>query len=168
MKSKNCLVLVGIRYKGIKKSITIDSNGFPPNADCIQINTANTSEKAMQKTALRETNRVDLDLINHIQTNLCDGGYYGQNFIKEIKNEFGIEIQITKRTDIANGIVAKTRWISERTFAWMDKCRRLSKNYEGTFRSVKSVIVICFIRLLVRRLTGNYIQKWPKKVVVEI
>jgi putative transposase len=64
---------------------------------------------------------------------------------------------------IANGIISKIRWISERTFAWLDKNRRLSKNYEVKPRSMKSMIVLAFIRLLVRRLTGGCVKKWVKK-----
>ena len=51
-----------------------------------------------------------------------------------MKEEFDLDIEITQRTDIANGIVAKIRWISERSFAWLDRNRRLSKNYEGTLK----------------------------------
>jgi transposase len=110
----------------------------------------------------------DKELINNIQKNICDGGYDGKKWKQEMKNQFNTETEITQRTDIANGVVSKIRWISERTFAWLDKCRRISKNYEGKPRSVKSFIVLSFIRLLVRRLTGSCIKKWVKKVRVEI
>lgn len=80
-----------------------------------------------------------------------------------MKQEFDIEIEITERTDIKNGVVSKIRWISERSFAWLDKNRRLSKNYEGTKRSIKSMIVLTFVRLLCRRLTGCCSLKWVKK-----
>jgi transposase len=83
---------------------------------------------------------------------ICDGGYDGIDFAKQIEQEFDIEIEITCRTDIKNGVVAKIRWISERTFSWLDKCRRLSKNYERSFSSTKSMIILAFIRLLARRL----------------
>jgi len=102
-------------------------------------------------------------LIQNIQKSICDGGYDGKEFKKIMKNEFDLEIEITQRTDIANGIVSKIRWISERTFSWLDKCRRLSKNYERTFRSTKSMIVIAFVRLLCRRLNGFCSLKWVKK-----
>ena len=105
----------------------------------------------------------DKELIDNIQKNICDGGYDGKGWKEEMKTEFNIEIEITKRTDIANGIVSKIRWISERTFAWLDKNRRLSKNYEVKPRSMKSMIVLAFIRSLVRRLTGGYVKKWVKK-----
>ncbi len=110
----------------------------------------------------------DQELINNIQKNICDGGYDGKSWKQEMKKQYDLEIEITQRTDIANGVVSKIRWISERTFAWLDKCRRLSKNYEVKPRSVKSMIVVAFIRLLVRRLTGGCIKKWSKKVSEKI
>ena len=116
-------------------------------------------------TAVQNSDRA---LIKNIQKNVVDGGYNGINWAQSMQDEFNIEIEITKRTDIANGVVSKIRWISERSFAWLDKCRRLAKNYEGTSRSVKSMIVLCFIRLLCRRLTGECTLKWIKKSELEI
>lgn len=121
----------------------------------------------MCKVGFEETNKTNPELIKNIEKNICDGGYEGENWKKEIKNEFGLDIEITQRTDIANGIVSKIRWISERSFAWLDKNRRLSKNYEATTRSIVSMIVLSFIRLLCRRLTGNCTQKWVKKEKVK-
>lgn len=152
----------GKKIKGIKKSITVDTTGFPPNAYFIQINTANTSERKMCKTGFEEVKKDDKKLLKNIQKNICDGGYDGKEFMEMMKNEFDLEIEITQRTDIKNGIVSKIRWISERSFAWLDKCRRLSKNYERLFRSTKSLIVLGFIRLLCRRLTGGCSLKWVK------
>lgn len=148
---------------GIKKSLTVDTTGFPPDPNFIQIETANTSERKMCQQGFEDVYESDQDLIDNIKKNICDGGYHGESWKAEMKKEFNLEIEITKRTDIANGIISKIRWISERTFAWLDKNRRLSKNYEGKPRSVKSMIVLSFIRLLVRRLTGGCIKKWVKK-----
>jgi putative transposase len=117
----------------------------------------------MCKQGFEDVFESDKELINNIQKNICDGGYDGKEWKAEMKTEFNIEIEITKRTNIANGIISKIRWISERTFAWLDKNRRLSKNYEVTKRSMKSMIVLAFIRLLVRRLTGGCVKKWVKK-----
>lgn len=155
----------GKKIKGIKKSITVDTTGFPPDANFIQIDTANTSERKLCKSGFEEALKTNTVLITNIEKNICDGGYDGKGFLEQVKKEFDLEIEITQRTDIANGIVSKIRWISERSFAWLDKCRRLSKNYESTFRSTKSMIVIAFIRLLCRRLTGNCTLKWVKKQV---
>lgn len=61
-----------------------------------------------------------------------------------------------------DGIVSRIRLAVEKSFAWLDKCRRLSKNYERLFRSTKSMIVLAFVRLLVRRLTSCCSPKWVK------
>jgi transposase len=141
----------------------VDTTGFPPDANFIQIDTANTSERRLCQQGFEDTMKSDPELIKNIQKNISDGGYDGKEWIQTMKQEFDIEIEITERTDIKNGIVSKIRWISERSFAWLDKNRRLSKNYEGTKRSIKSMIVLTFVRLLCRRLTGCCSLKWVKK-----
>lgn len=105
--------------------------------------------------SLEELQQSDSCLINNVTKVICDGGYDGIEFAESIKKAFDIEIEVTQRTDIKNGVVSKIRWISERTFAWLDKCRRLCRNYESTFRSVKSMIVLAFIRLSCKRLARD-------------
>jgi transposase len=119
----------------------------------------------MCKTVFENVQKDNQKLLKNIQKNICDGGYDGKEFKKMMKSEFDLEIEITQRTDIKNGIVSKIRWVVERSFAWLDKCRRLSKNYEGTFRSTKSMIVMAFVRLLCRRLTGGCTLKWIKRKI---
>ena len=119
----------------------------------------------MCKTSFEEVKKDDFNLLKNIQKNICDGGYDGKNWTEIMKNEFKIEIEITKKTDIKNGIVSKIRWIAERSFSWLDKNRRLSKNYERLFISAKTMIVVSFVRLLCRRLTGFCSPKWLKKKI---
>lgn len=119
----------------------------------------------MCKTSFEEAKKDDPDLLKNIQKNVCDGGYDGKNWMEIMKNEFDLKIEITQRTDIKNGIVSKIRWICERSFSWLDKNRRLSKNYERLFRSTKSMIVIVFIRLLCRRLKKRCSLKWSRKKI---
>jgi transposase len=119
----------------------------------------------MCQKGFQETQNSSPELVEHIQKNISDGGYDGKDWAETMKESFGVEIEITERTDIKNGVVAKIRWISERTFAWLDKNRRLSKNYEGTRQTVKSMIILVFIKLLCRALSGLCYQKWSKKLV---
>jgi putative transposase len=46
------------------------------------------------------------------------------------------------------------RWVVERTFAWMGRSRRMSKDYEYLTRSSESMVCLTMIRLMVRRLAG--------------
>ena len=101
---------------------------------------------------LIDISKQNKQLIQSVVKTICDGGYAGVDYKKQLKDTFDIDLEITQRTDIANGIVSKIRWISERSFAWIEKCRRLFKNVEGSFRNSKSMVVLVFIRLLCRRL----------------
>ena len=82
----------------------------------------------------------------------ADGGYAGQ-LIDWAKTLGRWTLQIVKRTDdIAGFVVLPKRWIVERTFAWLGKYRRLSKDYETLTDSSESMIRIAMINLMLHRL----------------
>jgi transposase len=58
---------------------------------------------------------------------LCDGGYSGENFEIEVKRIIGAEIEIAKRSELHKFAVIPKRWVVERTFGWLENCRRLWK-----------------------------------------
>jgi putative transposase len=60
---------------------------------------------------------------------------------------------VVKRSDQQEGFVVQPkRWVSERTFGWINRDRRLSKDYERTEESSEAFIHVSLIRLMVRRL----------------
>ena len=62
-------------------------------------------------------------------------------------------LEIVKRTDKAKGFeVLPRRWVVERTFAWLGRCRRLAKDWEKSIASAQAWIYVAHIRLLTRRL----------------
>ncbi len=62
-------------------------------------------------------------------------------------------LEIVKRSDDAQGfVVLPRRWVVERTFAWLSKYRRLSKDYEETSKSSEAWIYLAMIHIMVRRL----------------
>jgi len=77
-----------------------------------------------------------------ITTVFADGGYTG----KLIDS-----VQIVKRNEQHLFRVLPKRWIVERTFAWLNWSRRLSKVYEIRHTSVETMIHIAFAHLLLRR-----------------
>lgn len=81
----------------------------------------------------------------------ADGGYAGE-FVKEAKRLFGRVVEIVKRPDIRKFVVLPKRWIVERTFGWLGKYRRLSKDYETLPESSESMIYITMINLMLHRL----------------
>lgn len=83
----------------------------------------------------------------------ADGAYAGDK-LKHALAEFGRwTIEIVKRSDKAAGFqLLPRRWVVERTFAWLGRCRRLAKDFEATIASAVAWILIAHIRTVMRRL----------------
>lgn len=82
----------------------------------------------------------------------ADGAYAGR--LVDWANALGHWVlEIVKRSDEAVGFeVLPHRWIVERTFAWLGRFRRLSKDYEALIETSKAMIHVAMIRLMIRRL----------------
>ena len=82
----------------------------------------------------------------------ADGGYAGQ-LIGWTAMFGGWILEIVKRTDkLPKFVVLPKRWIVERTFGWLGRYRRLSKDYELTIESSESMLYISMINLMLHRL----------------
>ena len=65
----------------------------------------------------------------------------------------GLETEIVKRSDHAKGfVVLPRRWIVERTIAWLNRCRRLAKDWENLNRKALAFLRLASIRLMLRKL----------------
>ena len=84
----------------------------------------------------------------------ADGGYQGCEFQSAVKKILaGVNLEIVKRSDQAKGfLVLPKRWIVERTFAWLGRCRRLAKDWECLNRSGLAFLRWASVRLMVRKL----------------
>jgi putative transposase len=64
-----------------------------------------------------------------------------------------LETEIVKRSDRTKGfVVLPRRWIGERTFAWLNRCRRLAKDWENLNRNALAFLRLASIRLMLRKL----------------
>ena len=64
-----------------------------------------------------------------------------------------LEVEIVKRSDRAKGFVVEPkRWIVERTIAWLNRCRRLAKDWENRNHNTLAFLRLASIRLMVRKL----------------
>ena len=81
----------------------------------------------------------------------ADGGYAGQlvDWVHELGDWL---LQIVKRSDKAGFTVLPRRWVVERTFAWLGRYRRLSKDYEAKPETSEAFIYIAMIQLMLHRL----------------
>jgi transposase len=84
----------------------------------------------------------------------ADGGYQGPEFRTAVKAILSaVEVEIVKRSDHAKRfIVLPKRWVVERTLAWLNRCRRLAKDWENLNRKARAFLLLASIRLMVRRL----------------
>ena len=82
---------------------------------------------------------------------ICDGGYSGENFAKAVKLLLGAEVEVVKRRELHKFVVIPKRWVVERTFAWLEKFRRLWKNCERKLHTSVQMTVLAFISLLLKR-----------------
>jgi putative transposase len=82
----------------------------------------------------------------------ADGGYAGQ-LLDWVRAAGGWTLEIVKRCDDLKGfVVLPRRWVVERTFAWLGRYRRLSKDYEELTDNSEAMIRIAMINLMVHRL----------------
>lgn len=86
----------------------------------------------------------------------ADGAYQGKKFAQKIYQQTNWQIQVIKRSDKKTFVPIAKRWIVERTFAWINKNRRMSKDYELKLQSSEAMICLTMIRLMLRRFNSNH------------
>ena len=83
----------------------------------------------------------------------ADGIYEKRWLIDWVRTDCGWELTITKRSDKEKGFkVVPKRWVVERTFGWLGRYRRLSKDYEKLPETSEAMIQMAMIHIMVRRL----------------
>jgi transposase len=88
-----------------------------------------------------------------IERVFADGGYQGPKAAVAAARTGAWIIEIVKRPKTAVGFqVLPKRWIVERTFAWISRCRRLTRDFERYGRTVAAFIRLAMIRIMLRRL----------------
>ena len=84
----------------------------------------------------------------------ADGGYQGAGFQGAMRAIMAqVNVEIVKRSDHATGFtVLPKRWVVERTFAWLNRCRRLANDWECLNRKARAFLLLASVRLMLRRL----------------
>ncbi|WP_144425364.1 IS5 family transposase [Lactiplantibacillus plantarum] len=112
----------GKKISGIKRHLAVDINGFP------------------QAMHLRQ-----------VQNVLVDGGYSGVNFQLDVASNLNATVQVAKRNELHRFEVMPQRWVVERSFSWLENCRRLWKNCERQLTTSLQMVVLAFLALLLKR-----------------
>lgn len=134
----------GKKVSGIKRHIAVDTNGLLHG---VEVTTASVTDRdgAIELTKRSKEN------FSAVEKMLVDGGYSGDNFAHAIKHAVGATVEVVKRSELHTFKVIPKRWVVERSFAWLEKCRRLWKNCEQKLTTSRQMIILAFISLLLRR-----------------
>jgi transposase len=136
----------GKRVKGRKRHIVTDTNGF---LLAVLVHPANIQDCHGAVPLLKSLRR-KFPKLRHI---FADRVYRGDQLLKALADCGKWTIQIVQRPPGVKGFqLLPRRWVVERTFAWLGRCRRLSKDFEGTIASATAWILVAHVRLLSRRL----------------
>lgn len=135
----------GKKIKGIKRTLAVDHQGLPQE---IHITTGNVSDRDAA-SALLMLHADQFDLVQRI---MVDGGYTGEKFADLVTNAIGADVIIAKQSDLKHGQVTPQRWVIERSFGWLEKCRRLWKNCERKLHTSAMMVTLAFLRVMLKRL----------------
>lgn len=137
----------GKKVSGIKRHIAVDTQGLP---HAIGITTANVTDREGALMTLFSQNQEQN--LSEVENVLADGGYSGEKFAEAVKNQIGSSVEIAKRNEQHTFAVIPKRWVVERSFGWLDKCRRLWKNCERKINTSLQFVVLAFIKIILKRL----------------
>jgi transposase len=82
---------------------------------------------------------------------LVDGGYTGEPFADAVKELLGASVEVVQRNELHTFVVLPKRWVVERSFAWLEKCRRLWKNCARKLNTSLPMVVLAFLVLILKR-----------------
>jgi transposase len=112
-----------------------------------------TAEATDRKGALQALRRCQPGL-HRVQSLLADSGHVGQPFAQGVGEILGerVTARIAKRSELHTFKLMPRRWVVERSFAWLDKHRRLWKNRERLLNSSLQFVHLAFLCLLLKKL----------------
>lgn len=134
----------GKKVSGIKRHLAVDTQGLP---HAIEVTTADVNDRDAAVLLVLE----NADTLSEVLKPLVDGGYTGEAFARRIWAILGATVEVARRRELHRFVVMPQRWVVERSFAWLEKCRRLWKNCERHLHTSQQMIVLAFVALLLRR-----------------
>jgi transposase len=141
----------GKKIKGRKRHLLTDTLGLPVAA---VVHPADLQDRDGAPLVLAAA-RYLYPWLRHV---FADGAYNGAKLEAALRKIGRWTVEVVKRCDAAQGfVVLPRRWVVERTFAWLNRNRRLAKDFEASIQSALAWLFLASVKLLMRRL-GNTVQ----------
>ena len=138
----------GKKVKGKKRHILVDTLGLLLSA---VIQPADVQDRDGAIPLLRAARR----LFPFVEVIFADGAYRGETTAAAVAGTGRWRLEIVSRGDAKGFVPLAKRWIVERTFAWLGRCRRLAKDFENLVRIAVAFVYLAMIRVQVRRLARH-------------
>src|SRR5262249_1439895 len=137
----------GKKIKGKKRHILVDTQGLLMHAIVHAADIQDRDGGALLMATL-------FSLYPFLLKLYADGGHQGAGFQNALRTILKrVNVEIVKRSDQAQRfVVLPKRWLVERTFAWLGRCRRLAKDWECLNRKALAFLKLASIRLMLRKL----------------
>ena len=136
----------GKRISGRKRHIVTDTHGL---LLAVHVHPANVQD-CHGAVALLEQLRRRFPKLRHI---FADRIYRGKQLVNALSDCGPWTIEIVERPPGVKGFqLLPRRWVVERTFAWIGRCRRLAKDFEASAATEAAWLLVAHLRLLTRRL----------------
>jgi transposase len=133
------------RRKGSKVHAAVDTLG---QLLTLVVTPANVDERTQVAALVGQVQEITGD---HVKLAWADQGYTGED-VAHTAASHGIQLEIVKRPEAQRGFVLlPRRWVVERSFAWMARCRRLARDYERLPAMLAGLHFIAFACLLLHR-----------------
>ncbi len=133
------------RTKGSKLHLAVDTLG---HLLALRVTPANADDRAAV-AGLAEAVQGATGESVHLA--YVDQGYTGER-PAEAARAHGITLEVVRLPEVKRGFVLlPRRWVVERSFAWMARCRRLARDYERLPETLAGLHVIAFVTLMLRR-----------------
>ncbi|WP_299412709.1 transposase [Acaryochloris sp. IP29b_bin.148] len=152
---------------GIKRHLVVDTLGFPFFTHCTAANLSDDAGLLEMLMANIDYFRLKPMSMPKI-TILLDHGYHPQMLTEALeqvypsimrKIRFELSPKPSRAQKAAQGksgfVPVATRWVIERSNAWVERCKSLVKNFERTLSHATTQLNLCFVRLMLKRLAAN-------------
>jgi len=136
----------GKKVKGRKRHLLVDILGL---LVVVLVTSASVQDRDAFAALVQEAKTTSARLANV----LVDGAYTGEA-VARVSKEASLAVTLVKRLDTKGFTLIPKRWIVERSFGWLNRDRRLSKDYERNPRSSETWIQISFIHTMIKRLAS--------------